>query len=319
MISTRNNNPWFRKEWLMPERMRSHEPLSKRISKNKISYLMIAPYFVLFSIFTVIPFIASIALSFTYFNMLETPRFIGLSNYTGLFLNDDVFLIAIQNTLIFAFITGPLSYVVCFFFAWLINELPKIPKIFITLVFYAPALAGNFTFIWSVIFSTDQYGLLNGTLMNLGILDEPIAWLTNPSTSMISLIIVQLWLSLGASFLAFIAGFKTVDRQTYEAGAIDGIRNRWQELFFITIPQMKPQMLFGAIIQIATSFAVGGISIALAGFPSTDYSAHTIMTHIHDYGNIRFDMGYASAISVVLLLVMLLVNKVITSLLLEKD
>ena len=188
-----------------------------------------------------------------------------------------------------------------------------------TLVFYAPALTGGFTFIWSVIFSTDQYGLLNGTLMNWGIIDEPVAWLTNPATSMTSLIIIQLWLSLGASFLAFIAGFKTVDRQTYEAGAIDGIRNRWQELFYITIPQMKPQMLFGAVMQIAGSFAVGAISIDLAGFPSTDYSAHTIMTHIHDHGNIRFDMGYASAISVVLLLFMLLVNKVITTLLLEKE
>jgi multiple sugar transport system permease protein len=317
--SSGNNRPLFNKEWLLPKREKNNVPLLKRIANNKVSYALIAPYFILFTLFTVIPFIASIGLSFSYFNMLEVPKFIGLSNFKALFLNDDVFLIAVKNTLIFAFLTGPLSYVLCYFFAWLINELPKIPKVVMTLIFYAPSLAGNFTFIWSVIFSTDQYGLLNGTLMNMGILDAPRKWLTDPATSIICLIIVQLWLSLGASFLAFIAGFKTVDRQTYEAGAIDGIRNRWQELFYITLPQMKPQMLFGAVMQISTSFAVGNISITLAGFPSTDYSAHTIMTHIHDYGTIRYDMGYATCVSTILLLVMLLANKVITSALLDKD
>lgn len=293
--------------------------LWKQIKMHKVSYGLLAPYFILFTIFTVLPVLASLILGFTYFNMLEFPRWVGLSNYETLFLNDDVFLIAVKNTLVFAFLTGPLSYLACFIFAWLINELPRTLRTIMTLVFYAPSLAGNVYTIWRFIFSGDQYGLVNGFLMRLNIIKEPVQWLTDPETVMQVLIIVQLWLSLGAGFLAFIAGFKSIDPTMYEAGAIDGIKNRWEELWYLTIPSMKPQMLFGAVMQIATSFAVGNISIELAGFPSTNYSAHTIMTHIYDYGTVRYDMGYACAISTVLLVVMLLTNRVIRALLLEKE
>ncbi len=305
-----------------PKAPKSTKSLKTRIKQNKISYAMIAPYFILFTIFTVIPVIASIYLGFTYFNMLEMPKFIGLSNYVSIFLNDEIFLLAIKNTIIFAFITGPISYMLCFILAWLINDLPRFWRTFMTLVFYAPSLSGNLYMIWQYIFSDDQYGLVNSflmTFMDLGIIKEPIKWFTDEKYIMISLIIVQLWLSLGAGFLALGAGFKTIDTSIYEAGAIDGIRNRFQELIYITVPSMKRQMLFAAVMQISSSFAVGNISIALCGFPSTNYAGHTIMTHIHDYGTIRYDMGYACALSTILLVVMLIVNKLITSLLMEKD
>ncbi len=305
-----------------PKKAKSTRSLWTQIKMNKVNYLMLTPYFILFTLFTVIPVAVSLTLGFTYFNMLEAPSFVGLSNYVSIFLNDEIFKLAVKNTIIFALVTGPISYILCFILAWFINDLPRGLRIFMTLVFYAPSLSGNLYLIWQFIFSDDQYGLVNSflmTFMDLGIIKDPIKWFTDEKYIMIALIIVQLWLSLGAGFLALEAGFKTVDTSIYEAGAIDGIRNRFQELIYITLPAMKRQMLFAAVMQISSSFAVGNISIQLCGFPSTNYAGHTIMTHIHDYGTVRYDMGYACALSTLLLLVMLLMNKVITAVLVEKD
>lgn len=262
----------------------------------------------IFFLFTVIPVVFSLVLSLFYFNMLEFPRFVGWQNYSRLLLNDDVFMIALKNTLLFAVITGPVSYIACFLFAWIINELSPKVRAFMTLVFYAPSISGNVFFIWLIVFSGDSYGYLNGFLMKTGIILEPIQWLLNEKYILPIVILVQLWLSLGTSFLAFIAGLQTVDRTLIEAGAVDGIRNRWQELWFITLPSMRPQLMFGAVMQITGAFAVADISVALAGFPSVNYAAHTIVTHLMDYGSIRFEMGYASAIATVLFGIMLGTN-----------
>ena len=289
--------------------------LGKEIRKERMCYFMIAPFIIAFFLFTVIPVVAAIVLGFTDFNMLQTPNFVGLDNYKTMFLNDDVFMIAVKNTLILAFICGPLSYIACYVFAWFINELPGKLRAFMTLVFYAPSISGGVYVIWKYILSGDRYGLLNGVLMKLGILDAPIFWLTNPDYMMGTVIVVQLWLSLGTAFLSFMAGFKTVDPVLYEAAAIDGVHNRFQEVYHITLPQMKPQLLFGAVMQNASSFAVGAIPAELNGFPSTDYATHTIINHISDFGGVRYELGYACAVSTVLLLVMLLVNKAITKVL----
>ena len=289
--------------------------LWQKIKRGKVSYLLISPYMILFFIFTVIPVVASLLLSFTYFNMLEFPKWRGLMNYERLFLDDDIFLIAVKNTLIFAFLTGPLSYFLCFVFAWFVNELPPKIRSVMSLILYAPSISGSVYFIWEYIFSGDAYGLANGTLMKLGVLHEPIQWLQDEKYNFAIIVIVQLWLSLGTSFLAFIAGFQTIDTSIYEAGSIDGIKNRFQELFFLTIPSMKPQMLFGAVMQIALSFSVGAVAIALAGFPSKNYSLHTVIAHIYDYGTIRYEMGYASAIAFLLTVSMIITKNVITRIL----
>lgn len=285
------------------------------LKKNKHYYLLMSPYMLIFFTFTVIPVVFSLILSFFYFNMLEFPRFVGWQNYSRLFLNDDIFMIALKNTFIFAIITGPVSYIACFFFAWVINELsPKIRAV-MTLIFYAPAISGNVFFIWLIVFSGDRYGYLNGFLIKFGFILEPIQWLTNEKYILMIVMIVQLWLSLGTSFLAFIAGLQTIDRTLIEAGVVDGIKNRWQELWFITLPSMRPQLLFGAVLQITGSLAVADITIALAGFPSVNYAAHTIVTHLMDYGTIRFEMGYASAIATVLFGIMIGTNKLTQKLL----
>jgi len=275
-----------------------------------------APYFLLFFTFTVLPVLVSVVFSTTSFNMLQTPQFEGWGNYTRLFWEDELFIIAIRNTIIFAVITGPVSYLACFLFAWVINELPRVPRAFMTLIFYAPSISGNVYFIWQVIFSGDRYGYANALLTALGLITgDPINFLFDEDYILPILIVVQLWLSLGTGFLAFIAGLQTVDKTLYEAGAIDGISNRWQELWHITLPSMKPQLMFGAVMQITASFAMAELSIQLAGFPSVQYAGHTIVTHLIDFGWIRFEMGDASAIAVILFITMVGANKMVQALL----
>lgn len=283
----------------------------KEMKRNKTAYFMVMPFMILFFIFTVLPVLASIFLSFTEFNMLEFPRMVGMENYIRLFLDDDIFILACQNTLIFAAITGPLSYLLSFLIAWFINEMEPKLRAVVTLVFYAPSISGAVYTIWGVLFSSDSYGWANGTLMNLGIIDTPILWFQDEDYIMPLCCIVALWTSLGTAFLAFIAGLQTIDKSLFEAAAVDGIRNRWQELWYVTLPTMRPQLMFGAVLSITQSFGFGAIVTALCGFPSLNYSAHTIMHHLDDYGGQRFEVGYASAIAVVLFAIMLGSNIII--------
>jgi multiple sugar transport system permease protein len=254
-------------------------------------------------------------LSFTNFNILQSPQWVGWNNYIRLFLENEIFMIALQNTLIFAIICGPVSYVLCFTFAWIINEMPPKIRAFMTLVFYAPSISGNVFVIWAWFFSGDRYGLVNGILLDMGLIDGPINYFRDTRYILPLLIVVQVWLSLGIAFLAFIAGLQTVDKSMYEAGAMDGVRNRWQELWYITLPAMRPQLMFGAVMSITASFAVGDISLQLAGFPSVSYAGETIVTHMMDFGWIRFEMGFASAIAVILFLMMVGSNKMVQRLL----
>ncbi|MGN1204365.1 MAG: carbohydrate ABC transporter permease [Lachnospiraceae bacterium] len=289
--------------------------LSYRIKRNKSSYMMIAPYFILFFFFTVLPVVMSVAFSFTYYNMLEMPEFIGWKNYIKLFLEDDIFLTSLKNTLILAVITGPISYFLCLLFAWIINEFKGWLRAFLTLIFYAPSICGNAYVVWNLILSGDRYGYLNGFLMKLGILDEAVIWMKTEKYVLPMLIVVQLWLSLGTGFLSFIAGLQTVDKSLYEAAALDGVKNRWQELWYVTLPAMKPQLMFGAVMQITQSFAIADVSIQLAGNPSVNYAGATVVTHLLDYGTVRFEMGYASAIATVLFLLMVGSNLLVQKLL----
>ncbi len=289
------------------------------IKKNKSNYALVAPYMIIFFTFTVIPVLSSMVLSFTYFNLLEFPEWRGWLNYQRLFLEDDIFMIGLKNTLMFAFILGPTSYVLCFLFAWLVNELPPKIRAFMTLLFYAPSICSSVYTIWLYIFSGDSTGLVNSYLMKWGWINSPIQFFTNTTFNVKIIIVIQLWLSLGTSFLSFIAGFQSLDKSYFEAGAIDGIKNRFQELIYITIPEMRPQMMFGAVMQIASSFGVGPICRTLGGFPSTDYSLRTIETHIYDYGTTRYEMGYASAIAFLLCIMMIVTRNLMAKLIRVDD
>lgn len=178
----------------------------KEIKRNKVAYIMVAPYVLLFTVFTVIPVVFSIVLSFTEFNLLEPPRFLFLDNYIRLFLDDDIFMIAVQNTFVFAVIVGPASYLMSLMVAWFINELPPKIRAVVTLIFYAPSISGNVYLIWGTLFSGDSYGWVNGTLLKLGMITTEIQFFEDEDWVMPLCIVVALWTSLGTSFLSFIAG-----------------------------------------------------------------------------------------------------------------
>ena len=283
----------------------------EEMKNNKTAYFMLAPFMLLFIIFTVLPVVLSIILSLTDFNMLQMPHFLGIDNYMRLFLDDEIFILAIQNTLVFAAITGPVSYILALLVAWFINELPPKIRAVVTLVFYAPSISGQAYLIWKTLFSSDSYGWANAVLIKYGLISNPILWFQDADYVMPLCIVVALWTSLGTAFLSFIAGFQTIDRSMYEAAAVDGIKNRWQELWFITLPTMRPQLMFGAVLAITNSFGFGAVVDALCGFPSVDYAAHTIMHHLGDYGGARYEIGYASAIAVILFIIMFSSNIII--------
>ena len=287
----------------------------KEMKRNYAAYLMCFPFYFVFILFTIGPVILSLFFSFTIFNLIEAPQFVFFENYVRLFVDDDVFLTAVQNTLIFAAITGPVSYLLSFLVAWFINELPPKIRSFVTLIFYAPSISGGIYTVWKVFFDSDSYGYANYILLKLEVITEPIQWFQNAKYVMPLCILVALWTSLGVSFLSFIGGLQTVSKDQFEAGAVDGVRNRWQELWYRTLPNMQPQLLFGAIMSITSSFGFGAIVTTLAGFPSVNYAAHTIMHHLEDYGGQRFEVGYASAIATILFFIMIGANMLVKKIL----
>jgi len=266
--------------------------------------LFFLPFGIFFFVFTILPILSSMMMSFFNYDMLTAPKWTGVNNYLRMLLTDDVFHISVRNTLIFAFITGPLGFALSFILAWLINEFGKKTRSILSFLFYSPALVGNVYFVWSILFSGDSTGYINSLLLSTGIIIEPIQFLKDADYTMAICIIVQLWMGMGTSFLANIAGLQNASPQLYEAGAIDGIRNRWQELWYITLPSMKSILLFSSVMQIQSAFSAGAVMTELTGNPSVDYSTHTIVTHLTDVGTIRYEMGYASAISFFLFVLM---------------
>ena len=279
------------------------------IIKYRSSYILMAPFLIVFALFTVWPVIMSLGISFTNFNAFESPQFVGMENYVKLFFQDDIFQIALQNTILFAIITGPVGYLLCLFFAWVVNELEGKLRAFMTFVLYAPTMVGNVFVIWLIVFDGDIYGYLNSFLTYFGFIREPIQWLSDPSYMMGVVIVVQLWMSLGTSFLTLRAGFTTIDRQYYEAAAIDGMKNRWQELWYITLPMMAPHLMLSAVLSITSAFASVTVATSLTGFPSTNYATHLVMHHLQDYALTRHERGYAAAIATVLFLLSFVCNK----------
>lgn len=279
--------------------------LTQKVSGDTLAqYLMLAPFMIIFLVYVVIPVFSSILFSFTSFDMLSLPKFNGLDNYKRMILDDEIFGIVLKNTLIFSCIAGPASFLLSFVLAWFINELGPKARTLLSFLFYAPSLVGNGYFIWQTAFSGDSYGYINSLLLSMGVITEPITWLSNSSYTMIIIIVVQLWQGMGVSFLSVISGLQNVNTELFEAGAIDGIHNRWQELWYITLPSMSHMLLFSAVMQIQASFSVSAVPIAMCGYPSVEHSVDTIVSYMADVGSTRFEMGYASAITVVLCLMM---------------
>lgn len=267
--------------------------------------LMLMPFLILFFIVTVLPILVSMVLGFFNYDVMKGATWCGFDNYIFMFFKDDVFWTALKNTLLFAVITGPIGFFLSFLLAWFVNEFGPKTRSILSFLFYSPALMGNAYFIWQVLFSGDSHGYINSLLLSLGVIDSAVQWLKTPEYVLPIIMIVQLWMSMGVSFLANIAGLQNVNEELYEAGAIDGIKNRWHELWYITLPYMKNILLFSAVMQISSSFSVGQICMTLAGFPSINYAAETMVTHIMDVGTMQYEMGLACAMSFILFVLML--------------
>lgn len=279
------------------------------IKRNFSGYILMLPYLCLFFIFVIWPVLYSLVLSFTSFNVFEAPKFVGMDNYIHLFFQDDVFLTSVQNTFVLSLAVGPLGYFLSLFLAWAVNDLNNPWKSILTAVFYAPVLSGGAFSVWAIFFDGDIYGYLNNFLIKTGIIKDAIQWTSDPTYMMTVVIIVQLWFTMGTSFLTLRSGFNTIDRQYYEAASVDGIRNRWQELWYITLPIMAPHLMLAAVLAITSTFGSEQVASVMTGFPSTNYATHTIMSHLKDYGLIRYQRGYAAAIATILFLVSLIANK----------
>lgn len=288
----------------------------KRLTNEEISfYLFLIPFMGTFFVFNILPVLSSMILSLFDYDMISNPIFIGFENYIRMFANDDVFTKVIGTTFKFAIIAGPVSYMLAFLLAWMINEFPKAVRVFLTFVFYVPSLVGNAIYIWQVMFSGDSYAYINNFLISFGFITEPIQWFQNENYNFTIILIIQLWMSMGTSFLANIAGLQNVNIELYEAGAIDGIRTRWHELWYITLPSMKSILLFSAVMQIQAVFSASSLMQSLAGYPSVNNSVDTLVSYITDIGTVRYEMGYASALSVFLFIVILIVRYLIGGLL----
>ena len=285
----------------MPNKQKTAGKTVKRfVNRYLFGYMMLAPFFLLFFIFTLLPVIISFVDSFYNYDMINTRTFAGFTNFLELFTGDDVFITSIGNTLIFALIAGPVGFIMSFLFAWVIDQL-RFSKGF-ALAFYAPSIVSGIAIsvVWLYFFSPDRLGLINDVLIRTGLISTPILWTSDPSTIMVVIVIISLWMSMGSGFLTNLAGLKTIPDSYYEAGYIDGIQSRAQELYYITIPSMKPMLLYNAITSVVASFSVFDIAVSVSGFPSPGYAGHTVVAHLYDNAFVRFDMGYASAIAVVL-------------------
>lgn len=278
-------------------------------------YALLAPFLIIFIIMNVLPVVSSMFLSFFNYDMVSLPDFAWFENYMRMFVQDDIFLTVLKNTVLLAIIVGPLGFLLSFVLAWMINEFKPMVRTLLSFMFYVPALIGNGLFIWQIIFSSDSYGYMNSFLLSIGAIDSPIQWLSNEVAIVPIVIIVQLWQSMGVSFLANISGLQNINHELFEAGSVDGIKNRWQELWYITLPGMAHMLLFSAVMQIASAFSISSTITALAGYPTVGYAADTIVSYLGDVGTVKYEMGYASALSVVLFALMVGTRQLIVKLL----
>ena len=277
-------------------------------------WILLFPFLLLFLTLIILPIICAIGLSFTDYNGMETPDITFWDNYIRIFSKDSVFMQKIlPNTIIYAVLVGPGGFILAFFMAWLLSQLNDIPRTILAVVLYLPSMTAGVTVstVWAVIFSGDRTGYLNSLLLRLNLIQSPITWLQNETTLMPIMIIVALWSSMGIGFLSILSGIMNVNKELYEAARLDGVKNRVQEALYVTIPSIRPQLLFGAVMAVVNAFNSAGLGVQLSGSnPTPGYAGSVIVNHIDDYGFIRYEMGYAAALSVVLLLIISLASKV---------
>lgn len=283
---------------------------TKKPKKFNDAILFILPYFIVFFTFVILLIIISVVLSLTYYDTINFPTFVGLQNYINLFTQDSDFMqYALPTTIKYALIIGPGGYIISFAMAWLLSQISVKLRNVLAIILYSPSLTSGvlMAIIWKSLFSGDTRGYLNYVLLDLGFINEPVQWLQDSNMIFGIMIFVGIWSSMSVGFLAMLSGIQNIDKDLYEAAYVDGMKNRWQEIFYITIPSMKPQMLFGAVMAVVGTFNAAGLAAALSGsIPPPQLAGWLIVDHMNDFGFGRYEMGYASAMSVILLMMVML-------------
>jgi multiple sugar transport system permease protein len=255
--------------------------------------------------------------------VIQSHRFNGIDNYLYILTEDEIFMKTIlPKTLFFSFIVGPCGFMLSFMLALFLSQITPKMRTFLALIIYSPSMTAGVAIavVWKIIFSGNEQGLTNSLLLRLSLINEPLQLLLNPDYLMPIMILVSIWRSMGVGFLAILAGLLNVNKDLYEAAYIDGLRNRFQEIFYITIPSIKKQMMFSAVMSIVGTFSAGAIGVALSGAnPTPQNSGQMIINHIEDYGILRSEMGVAAALSVLLLLLILGFSKFFQKILKEDD
>lgn len=283
-----------------------------KMDKHAVFWLQL-PFIVLFLLFIIIPTVVAFVLSFTDFNSIQSPNWVGAENYINILTNDDVFAgHALPNTIKFAIIVGVFGYILSFVLAWILAQVPRVPRTILAAMLYLPSMTGPTMMynVWQIIFAGDKVGYLNALLLKLDIIQTPIIWLSDSNYIMTIMIVVSLWSCMGIGFLSMLAGILNVNRELYEAAHIDGVSNRLQEVIYVTIPAIKPHMMFGAIMSIVNAFQNANIGVQLSGAnPTPGYGGQLLITHADEHAFVRYEMGYSAAISVIVLIIIWVISQ----------
>ena len=283
-----------------------------KMDKHAVFWLQL-PFIVLFLLFIIIPTVVAFVLSFTDFNSIQSPNWVGAENYINILTNDDVFAgHALPNTIKFAIIVGVFGYILSFVLAWILAQVPRVPRTIMAAMLYLPSMTGPTMMqnVWQIIFAGDKVGYLNALLLKLDIIQTPIIWLSDSNYIMTIMIVVSLWSCMGIGFLSMLAGILNVNRELYEAAHIDGVSNRLQEVIYVTIPAIKPHMMFGAIMSLVIAFQNANIGGLLSGAnPTPGYGGQLLITHADEHAFVRYEMGYSAAISVIVLIIIWVISQ----------
>lgn len=304
----------------------SNKQILKRVKgffdHHSIFFLQL-PFLSLFVVFIIIPVIVAIGLSFTDFNSIERPNVVGLDNYVNILTDDAIFMEhALPNTIQFSIIVGVGGYFLSFFLAWSLAQISKLPRTIMAIILYLPSMTSGvmLSTVWQVIFAGDKVGYLNSILLKLDVIQKPIIWLSDSKYLLLIMIVVSLWSSMGVGFLAMMAGILNVNKELYEAAYIDGVKNRFQEILYVTIPAIRPFMMFGAVMAIVNTFQNGSIGVMLSGTnPTPGYAGQLLVTHAEEYAFIRYEMGYGAALSVIILILIWVISQISKRLFIDKN
>ncbi|NQU95640.1 MAG: sugar ABC transporter permease [Candidatus Omnitrophica bacterium] len=281
-----------------------------KLNEAKWSYIFIAPAVLLFLIFVVGPVIASFYWSFTEYDAIHAPKWVGLANYKNIFFNDPRFWKSVRNTCLYTLGVIPLGTALSLLLAIAVDQQIRF-KNFFRAIYFIPSVTSviALSVIWKWLFAGEKYGLINHILIRVGL--QPVDWLMSPVWTLPAIMIMSIWASLGYNMILFLAGLQTIPKTVYEAADIDGA-NVFDKFWHITLPLLKPFTVFVVIIGFITSFQVFErvyiMTQSELGIGGVLDSALTVVAYLYDMGFRKFKMGYASALGYIVFVVVFIIT-----------